>query len=709
MNNKKQFTFLAISLMLLFACNNDEKDSNKQEETMNPFLKAYTTPFEVPPFDEIENKHFLPAFKQGIKEQEEEIQAIVQSEEEPTFENTILALENSGATIGKVSKVFYNFNSVNTSDELQDIAEEVSPIMSAHKDNISLNEDLFKRIKQLWDDKDNLSLNSEQLKLLESKYKSFVRGGANLNQEEKERFREINEQLSLLSIEFGKNVLNETNKYQLIIEDKNDLAGLPQGLIDAAAEEAEANDLAGKWLFTLQNSSVLPFLQYADNRDLRKEIWNAMQRKGNNGDEFDNTENIKKLVNLRRERANLLGYPDHASYKLEESMAGNPQEVYELLNKLWEPALEKAKVEAADLQKRIEADGHDFKLKPYDWRYYTEKIRQERYDLDESEIKPYFSLENVKKGIFTLCDNLYGLQFKKLDNVPLYHEDATVYEVMEKNGDHIGLLYMDFHPRASKRGGAWMTSYRGQTTENGVRKAPVISIVCNFTKPTKSTPSLLTFDEVETFFHEFGHALHGLLSDVTYKSLAGTNVYTDFVELPSQVMENWAGEPEFMKQYAYHYETGEVIPDELIKKLQLSATFNQGFATTEYLAASMLDMFYHTKQEEFTDNVNDYEKEAMSEIGLIDEIIPRYRSTYFNHVFAGGYSAGYYSYIWSGVLDTDAYEAFKETSLFNSEMANAFRTKILERGGTEDPMELYIQFRGKKPSIDPLLKKRGLD
>ena len=687
-----------------------KKTENLKETTMenNPFFEQYDTPFEVPPFDKITLAHFKPAFIKGMEEQAEEIDAIVTNEEAPSFENTILALENSGALLSKVSSVFYNLNSAHTNKDLQDLAQEIAPLMSAHSDNISLNQALFERIKTVYNTKAELGLTNEQLRLLEKKYSSFERSGANLSEEDKTKLRKINEQSSLLTLQFRNNVMAETNDYSLVIDNEADLAGLPEGLIEAAAEVAKEKGHDGKWVFTLHNPSLLPFLQYADNRDLRKEIWQAYQTRANKDNKFNNNPVIKELVNLRIQRAQLLGYDNHAAYKLEKSMAGSPAEVYELLNKLWKPALAKAKTEAKDLQKMIDASGEDFKLAPYDWRYYTEKIRQERYELDEEEVKPYFSLPNVQAGIFDLCQRLFGLQFEVLNNVPLYHEDAIAVEVKEADGSHVGILYMDFHARESKSGGAWMTAYRTQTTENGKRKAPVISIVCNFPKGSENKPALLTFEEVTTFFHEFGHALHGLLSDVTYESLAGTNVYTDFVELPSQIMENWATDPEFMRLYAKHYETGAIIPEELIEKLQATGTFDQGFATTEYLAASLLDMAYHTQNEELTTSVEEFEQTAMNNIGLIDEIIPRYRSTYFSHIFAGGYSAGYYSYIWSGVLDTDAYEAFKETSLYDQEIANAFRTKILERGSTADPMDLYVQFRGAKPSITPLLKKRGL-
>lgn len=696
--------------LVMGACSSNSENDNQSGEAMNPFfVEKYDTPYEVPPFHLISDEHYLPAFREGIKRQQEEIDAIVNNPESPTFENTILALENSGELLSRVSSVFYNLTSANTSDALEAIATEISPELSAHGDNIALNEKLFARIKQVWETRDQAGLNAEERKLLEEKYKSFERGGANLNDEDKAKLREINEKLALLSIQFGQNQLAETNDFKLVIEQKSDLAGLPKDLIDAAAEEASSQGMEGKWLFTLHNPSVMPFLQYADNRELRKQIWNAYQMRGNNDNQYDNKQIVRELVSLRAKRANLLGYANHAAYKLEESMAGNPTEVYDLLNRLWTPALAKAKKEAADLQAKINQSGEKFKLEPYDWRYYTEKIRKERFDLNEEEVKAYFSLDNVRDGIFDLCDKLYGLQFKIVKDIPVYHEDVTAYEVTEKDGKHVGILYMDFHPRASKRGGAWMTSYRSQKTVNGKRLAPVISIVCNFTKPTASKPSLLTFDEVETFFHEFGHALHGLLSNVTFESLAGTNVYTDFVELPSQIMENWAAEPEFLRLYAKHYQTGKVIPDALIEKLQQASTFDQGFATTEYLAASLLDMHYHTMDRDLHEDINAFEKAAMKKIGLMDEIIPRYRSTYFGHIFSGGYSAGYYSYIWSGVLDTDAFAAFKETSLFNKAKADAFRKHVLEKGGTEDPMELYVKFRGAKPGIQPLLNKRGLN
>lgn len=686
-----------------------EAQEKKENTTMNPFFQAYDTPFNVPPFDKIKNEHFKPAILEGISSHQAEINAIANNTQPTTFENTILAMENAGELLSNVNTVFSNLNSANTNKEIQNIAKEMAPNLSAHRDNIYLNEKLFAKVKMLWDKKEALGLNLEQAKILDNAYKDFVRSGANLSNADKEILRKVNGDLSLISLKYGQNILAETNSYELVIDSKKDLAGLPQGLIDAAAVDAKAKGKEGKWVFTLSNSSVMPFLQYSSNRELRKQIWNAYQTRGNQDNEFDNKKNAVELANLRGQKARLLGYKSHSNYVLEESMAKTPENVNKLLNDLWKPALEIAKTEAADIQKMMAKAGIKGLVQPYDWRYYTEKIRKERFNLDEEELKPYFSLENVRKGVFQVTEKLYGIQFKALTNVPKYHEDATVWEVTEKDGTHLGVLYMDFHPRESKRGGAWMTSYRSQKTVDGKRVAPVVSIVCNFTKPSANAPALLTFDEVTTFFHEFGHSLHGLLSNVTYKSLAGTSVPRDFVELPSQIMENWAAEPEVLKMYAKHYKTGEIIPEALVNKLKKAGTFDQGFATTEYLAASLLDLEYHSQTKDITVDANTFEKAAMTKIGLIQSIIPRYRSTYFSHIFSGGYSSGYYSYIWSGVLDTDAFEAFKTTTLFNPEKAKLFRENVLEKGGTEDPMVLYKRFRGAEPSIEPLLRKRGLN
>lgn len=702
---KKTILTLAAAGALLYSCGS----ADDKKDAMNPFFEAYNTPFEVPPFDKIKNEHFAPALREGMRKHQEEIDAIANNPEAPTFANTIEAMENSGELLARVNLVFSNLNSANTNDTLQAIARELAPELSAHSDNITLNEKLFARVKAVWENKDSFGLSAEQQKLLEKTYKSFVRNGANLNAADKEKLREINSKLSVLSLQFGQNLLAETNAFKLLIDNEADLAGLPQELRDVAWQEAEMAGEENKWLFTLQNPSVMPFLQYAENRELRKKIWEAYQGRGNQGNDKDNKKILIDMANLRSEKAKLLGYNTHADYVLEESMAKNADNVYKLLNQLWTPALAKAKIERDEMQAIIKAEGNDFKLEPWDWRFYEEKLRKQKFDLDEQEVKPYFALDKVQEGVFMVVNKLWGLTFSEIKDIPTYHPEAKAYEVKEADGRHVGVLYMDFHPRASKRGGAWMSSFRPQQTVNGERKAPVVTIVCNFSKPSGNAPALLTFDEVTTFFHEFGHALHGLLSNVQYRSLSGTSVPRDFVELPSQIMENWATEPEVLKQYAIHYKTGEVIPDAIIEKLTKSGTFGQGFGTTEYLAASLLDLDYHTQTSTITQSADEFEKASMSKIGLIGEIIPRYRSTYFQHIFSGGYSSGYYSYIWSGVLDTDAFQAFKETSLFNPEKAKAFRTEILEKGGTDDPMTMYINFRGAEPKIDALLKKRGLD
>lgn len=703
----KPLLALTIIATTLMSCNQENKAETLGSD--NPLLAAYDTTYEVPPFHLIKNEHFKPAILEAIRIHHGEIEAIANNATAPTYENTVVAMENAGSLLTRVNTVFGNLNSAHTNDTLQAIAKEVAPDLSRHLDNIFLNPRLFERVKKVWDTQLEYKLNGEQARMLERKYKAFLRSGANLDDKGKARLRKINEELSVLALKYGENVLAENNAYELVIDKKENLAGLPADLVSAAADEAKAKGKDGKWVFTLQNASVMPFLQYADNRELRKQIWTAYQKRGNNGNATDNRIGVVQMANLRNEKARLLGYKNHAAFVLEERMAQTPEKAYALLDQLWKSALEKARVEAADIKKLMAADGITGEVQPYDWRYYTEKIRKERYDLDEEEVKQYFSLENVRNGIFKVTENLYGLKYRELKDVPKYHEDVTVWEVTEKDGKHIGLLYMDMHPRASKKGGAWMTSFRKQQMKEGKRVAPIISIVCNFSKPVGDAPALLTFDETTTFFHEFGHALHGLLSNVEYESLAGTSVFTDFVELPSQIMENWAAEPEVLKMYAKHYKTGEVIPDDLIAKLQAAATFDQGFATVEYLAASYLDMAYHTMNEPLGQNVMPFEEAAMKKIGLIDAIIPRYRSTYFTHIFSGSYSAGYYSYIWSGVLDTDAFQAFKDKSLFDPATAKSFRTNILERGGTADPMVLYKNFRGAEPKIDALLRKRGLE
>ncbi len=703
MKKRQLLPFLMIVATAIVGC------EEKKIMTDNPLLLAYDTPFNVPPFDKIKNEHFRPAFKEAIKVHNLEIDSIVNNSEKPNFQNTIVALENAGSLLNNVSTVFYNLNSANTNDSIQAIAKDLAPILSSHSDEISMNAKLFDKIKEIWNNRNSLGLDAEDAKLLEETYKSFVRSGANLKEADKEKMKKINAELSTLTTQFGQNLLAETNAYELVVDSASQLEGLPESLKTAAAEEATAKGKKDKWVFTLQNPSIMPFLQYAKNRELRKQIWDAYQMRGNHDNTSDNKEIIQKIVNLRLQKAKLLGYASHANYVLEESMAKTPENVYALLNKLWAPALAKAKGEEADIAKEIKAEGGDFAVAPYDWRYYTEIIRKKRFALDEDEIKPYLSLPAVREGAFAVANKLYGLTFVALNNVPTYHEEVEVYEVKDKDGSHLGLLYADFFPRESKRGGAWMTSYRDQSTKDGKRVAPVISIVCNFTKPVGKNPALLTFDEATTLFHEFGHALHGLLSNVRYRSMAGTSVPRDFVELPSQIMENWAADPEVLKTYAKHYKTKEAMPDSLIQKMEKAGTFDQGFATVEYLAASLLDMNYHATTKEISKDINGFEKGAMKKIGLIEAIIPRYRSTYFQHIFNSGYSAGYYAYIWSEVLDSDAFAAFKEKSLYDQPTADSFRKNILQKGGTDDPAKMYRTFRGADPDPKYLLKKRGLN
>jgi peptidyl-dipeptidase Dcp len=705
-NSMKRLNILILMCLVFFAISCADRDPLKD----NPFLKTYNTPFGVPPFDEIKNEHFIPAFEEGIKQQEEHIAAIIKNPEAPTFENTIAAYDYSGMLIRQVDAVFSNYNSSNISPEIEQIAQERAPMMSAHDDNISLNVDLFNRIKAVYEQKDQLDLTEEQAMLLEETYKNFVRNGAALPVEKQERFREINQELAVLTVRFGQNVLADVNTFKMFIENEEELAGLPQSAKDAAAEAARREDQDGKWLFTLQNPSVMPFLTYADNRELREKMNRAYILRGNNDNEFNNQDIINKLVALRLERSQMLGYDSYASFALENRMAKNIENVESFLKQIWDAALPIAREEAGELQNMINQEEGNFDLKFWDWRYYAEKVRKEKYDLDESEISQYFEINNVRDGIFMIVEKLWGLQFKLRDDVPVYHPDATAWEVLEADGRHVGILYMDMHPRASKRSGAWMSSYRKQhVDESGKFIHPVITIVCNFTAPVGDQPALLTYDEMTTFFHEFGHALHGLMANTHYYSLSGTSVPRDFVELPSQVMENWAKHPEVMKMFAKHYQTGETIPNELIERIQRSSNFNQGFATVEFIASGLLDMDYHTKTayEPFT--VEDFEAKVQERYNMMDEIYFRHGSTHFQHIFSGGYSAGYYSYIWAGVLDADAFEAFVETGdLFDQETAKKFRKEILEMGGTREAMQMYVNFRGQEPGIDPLLRQRGL-
>ena len=674
----------------------------------NPFLAEYTTPFKVPPFDKIKLEHYKEAFLKGMEEQAQEINAIVKQRSAATFENTIVALDQSGKLLSKVSAVFYGQNSANTSDEMQAISRELSPLLSKHRDDIKLNAGLFQRVKFVYDQKSKLNLTKEQAKLLEETYKDFVRGGANLDAAKQAKLRELNSELSMLELTFGQNMLKETNDFQLIIDKKEDLSGLPASLIASAADAAKAAKLEGKWLFTLHNPSVMPFLQYADNRALREKIYNGYINRGNNGNKSDNKEVVKKLVTLRLEKAKLMGYKDYASFMLEDRMAKTPEKVYALLDEVWTPALAKAKDELADIKAEIKKEGGNFEPEGWDWRYYFEKAKIAKFNLDENEVRPYLELNNVRDGAFYVANKLYGITFTEIKVIPTPHEEATAFECKDKDGTHLGVLYMDFFPRESKRGGAWCGGYRSQTYENGKRLAPVVTIVCNFSKPAGDQPALLSADEASTLFHEFGHGLHSLFRDVHYFGVA--SVPRDFVELPSQIMEHWVFEPEVLKVYAKHYKTGEVIPAALIEKLEKSGKYGQGFATVEYLAASLLDMDYHVLKEVPANlDAMEFEANVMNKRGLLKQIPPRYRSTYFNHTMGGGYTAGYYSYIWAEVLDADAFEAFKETGdIFNQDKAIKFRNNVLTPGAIDDAMDMYKNFRGKEPGTAPLLKNRGL-
>ena len=674
----------------------------------NPFFAEWDTPFGVPPFEQIKPEHYKPAFTQGMEEQKAEIEAIVNNTEDATFENTIVALDQSGALLNKVSYVFFGQTNANTNDELQAINAEISPLLTQHGDDISMNPALFARVKAVYENKDNAGLDKEQMKLLEETYKDFVRGGANLDSVSQAKLRELNTEISSLQTTFGQNMLKETNAFRLVIDNEADLAGLPANLIAVAAETAKADSMEGKWVFTLHNPSVMPFLQYADNRELREKIFNGYINRGNNGNENDNKEVCARLVKARLEKAKLMGYDEYASCVLETRMAKTPEAVYNLLNQVWTPAIAKAQEELADIKAEIKKDGKDFEPAGWDWRYYADRAKKAKYDFDENLIRPYLKLENVRDGMFLFANKLYGVTFTAIDSIPLPHPDAIAFECKDKDGSHLGVLYFDFFPRESKRGGAWCGQYRGQTYKDGKKVAPVVTIVCNFTKPSAGQPALLTADEAETMFHEFGHALHNLFRDVHYYGVS--SVPRDFVELPSQVNEHWVFEPEMLKEYAKHYETGEIIPAELVDRLTQSGKYGQGFTTAEYLAASLLDMDFHTMKEIPADfNVMDFEQKTLAERGLPSQIPSRYRTTYFNHTMGGGYTAGYYSYLWSEVLDADAFDAFKETgNIFNTEVASKFRTYVLTPGGIDDAMQMYVNFRGKEPDIDPLLKNRGL-
>ena len=691
----KKCIFILATSCMMYSC-------TTQTET-NPFLSEFQTEHGVPPFDKIKLEHYEPAFLKGIEEQNANIDAIVTNSEAPTFENVIVALDNSAPILDRVSAIFYNMTDAEKTPGLNELSIKIAPTLSEHSDNISLNQELFKKVNAVYQQKESLKLTTEQERLLEETYKDFVRSGANLSPEKQARLREINKQLSTLGLTFSDNILNENNAFKLYIDKEEDLAGLPEWFRQSAAEEAKADGQEGKWLFTLGNASRLPFLQYSENRPLREQIYKAYINRGNNNDKNDNKKIITDIVSLRLEKAQLLGFDCYSNFVLDNTMAKNSTTVMNFLNNLWSYSLPKAKAEAADLQKIMDKEGKGEKLEAWDWWYYTEKLRKEKYNLEEDEIKPYFKLENVREGAFAVANKLYGITLTKLNGIPVYHPDVEVFEVKDADGSHMGIFYVDYFPRPGKSGGAWMSNYREQ--QGDIR--PLVCNVCSFTKPVGDTPSLLTIDEVETLFHEFGHALHGLLTKCNYKGISGTNVVRDFVELPSQINEHWATEPEVLKMYAKHYQTGETIPDSLIEKILNQKTFNQGFMTTELLAAAILDMNLHNLTDTKNLDVLAYEKEAMDQLNLIPEIAPRYRTTYFNHII-GGYAAGYYSYLWANVLDNDAFEAFKEHGIFDKKTADLFRYNVLEKGNSEDPMTLYKNFRGAEPQLEPMLKNRGM-
>jgi peptidyl-dipeptidase Dcp len=694
----KKIVYLFTSMILTIGCSMQPK---------NLLLQEWDTPFQTPPFDEIESEHFMPAFLEAMEAEKAEVEVIADNEEEPTFKNTIEALEESGELLDRVSRVFSCLNGANTNDELQNISKEVAPLRAKHNDDISLNEELFARIKQIYEKKESLGLTTEQDTLLENYFLSFVRSGANLNDEDKEELRKTNEELSYLYVQFKQNHLKQTNAIGLVIDKDEDLAGLPDGVVQAAAEMAKARGMEGKWVFTLQKPSFIPFLMNSEKRNLREIVFKAYINRGNNDDEFDNKKVISRIVALRVRKANLLGYKTHGDFVLERNMAKKPENVYEFLNDLWKPALKRSKVEVADMQAIINEEGHDFKLQAWDWWYYAEKVKKEKYALDDAMLRPYFKMEHVRKGAFSVAEKLYGIRFIKRSDVEVYHPDVEVFEVLEADGTHLGIFYSDYYPRDGKRSGAWSSSLRSQSNIDGNFITPLVYNVGNFAKPTADKPSLMSMDEVETLFHELGHGLNSLFGNTTYSG--SRRVPRDFVELPSQIMENWAKDPAVLKTYAFHYETGKPIPQELIDKLENSKQFNQGFKTVEYLAASFLDMDWHVLTDTAEQDAAEFEKESMDKIGLIPEIESRYQSTNFGHIFSsGGYSSGYYSYIWAAVLDADAFQAFKETDLFNKELAASFRKNVLSMG-SNDMMAQYVKFRGCEPKVDALLKRRGLD
>jgi len=696
---RRAFILIMAVALAAVSCNTQTKEQG------NPFYAEWKTPFGVPPFDQIRNEHYLPAIDSGIALARLQIAEITANEDAPTFANTVAQYDRAGELMSKVAYVFYSQTSANTNDTLEALQMEIAPKMSAFSDEVLLNAELFSRIRTVWENRAAEELNDEELFLLENMYKSFVRNGALLGPEDQEILKKLNQELSLLTVKFSQNVLEETNSFRLVIDDEADLKGLPESVIAGAADEAKSAGMEGKWVFTTRKPSMIPFLQYADNRDMRKKLYDAYLNRGNNGNENDNNKILADIVRIRAERAKLLGYRTHADIVLETRMAKTPENVLNLLNNLLERSLRVAKRERDEMQKIADATGGNFKLEPHDWWYYAEKLRKARYDLDENELRPYFRLDNVRDGAFAVANKLYGITFSPIDKIPLPHPDAQAFEVKEADGSHIGVLYMDFYPRESKRQGAWCGGYRDHKIVDGREITPVVTIVGNFTPPSGGRPALLSMDDVLTLFHEFGHGLQALFAENTYSS---TTVAWDIVELPSQIMEHWATKPEVLAMYAKHYETGEVIPEALVEKIRNASYFNTGFDNVEIMAASLLDMAYYSLEAPVQVDPQQFEKETMKKIGLIPEIEPRYRSTYFLHMI-DGYDAGYYVYTWAAVLDHDAFEAFNENGLFDQAIATSFRKNVLEKMGIMDAEKMYLNFRGREPEIEPLLRNRGLN
>ena len=698
----KKFPLLFISIVIFMA-------GCSQQVQENPFFaEEWDTPFGAPPFDQIDDEHFLPAYEEAIRQHRDEIDAIINNPEEATFENTIVAYDQAGGMLRRISPVFGGLRGAETNDRLQEIAREVTPMLSAHSTSISMDQDLFARIQAVYEQRHDLDLDTEQMRVLETYYRDFERNGAALPEAEREELKKLRERMSMISLQLGENQLAETNAFQLKLETEEDLAGLPESVRSSAADAAESAGVDAKGIVTLHNPSWIPFLQFSERRDLREKVFTAYFMRGDNDNEHDNKDLFAELMQLRLEMARLLGYDNYAEYFQAIQMAEKPENVYDFLYEIWEPSLARAKEEREQMQAIIDREGGDFDLKPWDWWYYAEIIRQEEYELDDSEVRPYFAIENVKKGNFLLANKLFGLTFEARPEVPVYHEEVEAYEVFDNDGSHLGILFIDPHPRPGKRGGAWCGTYRSGSWENGERISPIVTIVMNFSRPSGGRPALLTWDETTTYFHEFGHALHNFFAEGRYRRTS-RSVPRDFVELPSQILENWAGTPELLKEYAFHYETGEPIPDELIEKLKNAEHFNQGFINTEYIAAAILDMDWHTAEHGDEIDVRAFENESLKNMGLIEEIKPRYRTTYFGHIFGTGYAAGYYVYRWAGVLDADAFMAFRESGdLYNQELAERFRKYILAKNNIYEGMEAYVKFRGEEPSIEPFLIQSGL-